>query len=244
MADYSYNVGEYTVRCPEAEMKGEFPDIFPKYLKNIPYIYRENLLTIDEVNLIYKNALKNFVKRAYATVHDYSTGAAGTRLNIDGRYTHNIPCDAQVYSTLNNTLENRIYPLMQEHYEITGKLQLAESWQVLGYGQGYFFGNHCDNCIWNAPGHDEQLWWTNTPKRKYSTVIWVNDQVEGYSRTGQYVGGSFVLTRVLDADKKSVVIKPKAGSMITFPSNFQFMHEVRKVLRGYRISCVAWHDAI
>ncbi len=245
MSDYVEQVGDYIVRCPEKEREGSFPEgYFPKFLTGVPHIHQENFLTEDEIKLVYQSALVNFPKRQYATVHDYSSGVASTKLSIDGRYTHGIPCDPEVYTTLASAVETRLYPLIESHYEVKGKLKVSEAIQVLGYGEGYFFGNHCDNCLWQAPGHEEQLWWANTPHRKYSTVIYLNDQVEGYSKTGEYAGGDFVLTRVLDADRKSVVIKPKAGSMITFPSNFMFMHEVKKVLRGYRISCVVWHDVI
>jgi predicted 2-oxoglutarate/Fe(II)-dependent dioxygenase YbiX len=141
-----------------------------------------------------------------------------------------------------------IYPLLREYFTVDGTFKRGEGWQVLGYGEGFFFSNHCDNCVGGITAPDPAMhghpWWCNTPNRKFTILMYLNDYEEEYASSGSYSGGELMLTRAYDKDGKMVCFKPKAGTLIAFPSNFYFQHEVRKVTRGYRFSTVTWVDVV
>jgi len=65
----------------------------------------------------------------------------------------------------------------------------------------------------------------HTPQRDYTGLAYLNDE---------FKGGELVFP---DLD---VVITPKPGLLVAFPSNHKFVHAVRKVLSGKRYSLPVW----
>ena len=65
----------------------------------------------------------------------------------------------------------------------------------------------------------------HTPQRDYTGLAYLNDD---------FKGGELVFP---DLD---VVITPKPGLLVAFPSNHKFVHAVRKVLSGKRYSLPVW----
>ena len=80
---------------------------------------------------------------------------------------------------------------------------------------------HADN-----ERREQGRWIPNhTPKRDYTGLAYLNDD---------FTGGELVFP---DLD---VVIAPKPGLLVGFPSNHKFVHAVPKVLSGRRYSLLVW----
>lgn len=86
-----------------------------------------------------------------------------------------------------------------------------ESIHLLRYGQ-----------TGHLPAHQDQ----GVSSRVLSTVMYLNDDYEG----GE-----------IEFRHSNVKLKPKAGSIIFFPSNFLYIHEVYPVTNGYRYSMPHWY---
>jgi hypothetical protein len=63
------------------------------------------------------------------------------------------------------------------------------------------------------------------PQRDYTGVVYLNDN---------FTGGELVFP------DRDVVIAPKPGLFVGFPSNHEFVHAVPKVLSGKRYSLPVW----
>lgn len=74
----------------------------------------------------------------------------------------------------------------------------------------------------HLPAHQDQ----GVSSRVLSTVIYLNDDYDGGEIEFQHSG---------------VKIKPEAGSIIFFPSNFLYVHEVYPITRGVRYSLPHWY---
>lgn len=81
---------------------------------------------------------------------------------------------------------------------------------LLKYGAGGFLPAHQDHGI---------------SSRVLSTVMYLNDDYEG----GE-----------IEFVNSNVKIKPPAGSVIFFPSNFLYVHEVHPIVSGFRYSLPHW----
>jgi 2-oxoglutarate-Fe(II)-dependent oxygenase superfamily protein len=80
---------------------------------------------------------------------------------------------------------------------------------------------HADN-----ERREHRRWVPNhTPQRDYTGLVYLNDN---------FTGGELVF-----ADR-NVVIIPKPGLLVGFPSNHKFVHAVPKVLSGKRYSLPVW----
>jgi hypothetical protein len=73
----------------------------------------------------------------------------------------------------------------------------------------------------------EDGWWVanHTPQRDYTGLAYLNDD---------FTGGELVFP---DHD---LIITPKPGLLVGFPSNHKFVHAVSKVLSGKRYSLPVW----
>ena len=75
------------------------------------------------------------------------------------------------------------------------------------------------------PEHQDQ----GVSSRVLSTVAYLNDN---------YVGGEIYFPQV------DVEIKPEAGSIIFFPSNFVFSHTVKPITDGFRYAVPQWYHSL
>lgn len=75
------------------------------------------------------------------------------------------------------------------------------------------------------PEHQDQ----GVSSRVLSTVAYLNDN---------YSGGEIEFPQV------GITIKPEAGSIIFFPSNFVFTHTVKEIKDGYRYSVPQWYHSL
>ena len=90
-------------------------------------------------------------------------------------------------------------------------------------------------CLWPGDSHiphadnerkEHRRWLPNhTPQRDYTALIYLNND---------FTGGELVFP------DRDVVIIPKPGLFVGFPSNHEFVHAVPKVLSGKRYSLPVW----
>jgi hypothetical protein len=77
----------------------------------------------------------------------------------------------------------------------------------------------------HLPAHQDQ----GTSSRVLSSVMYLNDNYEG----GE-----------IEFVNSKIKIKPEAGSIIFFPSNFLYVHEVHPITEGQRYSMPHWYHNI
>lgn len=110
------------------------------------------------------------------------------------------------------------------------KWKLGEGLQFLCYdskNSGHF-SMHTDSAYW----HGTEFKYTS-PHRKLSTLTYLNDD---------YEGGELILGSVRTPDGKVYRKRMKPGTMLIFPSDIRFPHEVTPVTKGQRYSIVGWFD--
>jgi Rps23 Pro-64 3,4-dihydroxylase Tpa1-like proline 4-hydroxylase len=90
--------------------------------------------------------------------------------------------------------------------------EIDTGYDLLRYKKGQFYTQHTDSFT-------EQ-------QREVSCSFLLNDD---------YEGGEFAFF-----DRK-IIIKGKKGSMVMFPSNFMFPHEIMPVTSGTRYSIITWY---
>jgi 2OG-Fe(II) oxygenase superfamily len=89
-------------------------------------------------------------------------------------------------------------------------------------GAGGRHNRHADNCRQNEQGD----WVANhTPHREVSAIYYLNDEFEG---------GEIVFDRV------PLVVKPRRGLLLAFPSDAAHLHEVLPVRSGVRYTMPIW----
>jgi hypothetical protein len=89
-------------------------------------------------------------------------------------------------------------------------------------GPGGSHPRHADNCKQNASGR----WVPNhTPERVVTAIYYLN---------GDFDGGEIVF------EQEGLVIKPRAGLLLAFPSDRHHVHEVLPVRRGMRYTIPIW----
>ena len=91
---------------------------------------------------------------------------------------------------------------------------LDSSYSFLRYQEGHFCGEHVDHSL-----H------TEGPARVVSAIMYPNDD---------YEGGEIIFPR------QEITLKPEAGSMVMFPSNWTHPHGVLEVTKGTRYAMVTW----
>jgi prolyl 4-hydroxylase len=89
-------------------------------------------------------------------------------------------------------------------------------------GVGGYHSRHADNCRQNEQGD----WVANhTPQRDVSAIYYLNDEFEG---------GEIVFERA------QLVVKPRRGLLLAFPSDADHLHEVLPVRGGVRYTMPIW----
>lgn len=140
---------------------------------------------------------------------------------------------------------NHFQPLMEEYFNIS--LTTSTDIQVLEYKEGFFYKKHSDDSSEIRDSFGNTIGFQNVaPQRKLTTVLFGSSCCDTLEGDDPYCfeGGELCFNYLYDKEGNNVTLKPKAGDMVVFPSNPYFSHEVLKVLKGYRLSLVQWHDAI
>lgn len=148
---------------------------------------------------------------------DGEYGKSEKRSNLEARITETAERGDKFSQRLHNEIADMIdcstVSYMYRH-KIYGVPYHHEYYHILKYSQGQKFDAHVDG----MPGGARFL----------SAICYLNNDFEG----GELEFPNFDLT-----------IKPKAGSLILFPSYFPFVHTAHPVTKGTKYSIVAWLGA-
>ena len=115
-------------------------------------------------------------------------------------------------------------------HHLGDRFELCEELSFLCYDEtnSGHFNRHTDNAYWD---NGEFLF--TSPRRKLTTVTYLNDD---------YEGGEIVFDTVHYPNGDVFNHKIPKGSMVMFPSDLRFPHEVKPVTKGCRYSIVGWYD--
>lgn len=119
------------------------------------------------------------------------------------------------YNELDKTYKKCVHSYIKEYPRITPVAYTA--FRLNHYGVNGFMRNHVDNIY---KSHGQQYGYPHL-----TSLIFLNDD---------YEGGDFLMC------DKTQRFKLTQGSVIVFPSNFMFDHEVEKVTKGNRYTCMTW----
>lgn len=100
----------------------------------------------------------------------------------------------------------------------------SEPWQILHYGVGGHYIPHVDAETLFKDDEGLDLW-EKTLDRDLSVVCFLNEQCEG---------GELVFPQL------DLSIEPRAGTLVCFPSDHNFIHGVNPVRAGHRYTLVSW----
>jgi len=123
---------------------------------------------------------------------------------------------SDIHESAKNIIGNKIFNVLdpiEKDYQsrYAISLQNHDIYSILKYGEGHFFNNHIDD----YPGQ----------KRTLSVLYYLN---------GDYDGGEISFPRF------NITIKPKADSVLMFPSTYVYNHSVAKIKSGTRYAAVSW----
>lgn len=143
-----------------------------------------------------------------------------TRANVEGSDYKARKCDGQMLlkpeSNYSKSLDEQVYNAtsyaINQYAQQFPSLQVSNDcgYQILRYMEGDYYEEHTDHCL-------------NNP-RSVSCSIALNDN---------YEGGEFVF---FGSEKYTL----KKGSILMFPSNFMYPHEIKPVTKGTRYSIITW----
>ena len=115
-------------------------------------------------------------------------------------------------------------------------LTTASKPQLLAYEAGGYYRCHSDDSSELRSKEGKLIGFKQVaPERKITTLLFVNDD---------FNGGELMFNYLYNSKQEQVVLKPKRGQMVVFPSNPIFSHEVLHVKEGLRISIAQWHNAL
>lgn len=197
----------------------------PNPYHDFPYMLIKGVLTSQECR-----AITSFVRDAKEH-HTASLRGGDVDAHIRKTDLYTLPRE---YTSLYETR----FDLLRQRIEIFFALSLTRSTplQVLGYNEGAFYVKHADDSSELRDREGNTVGYVpSAPERKLSTVLFANDEFEG---------GELLFNYLCDEQGHPLKVQPKAGDMLVFLSNPYFAHEVLPVTKGFRLSLVAWHDAL
>lgn len=109
--------------------------------------------------------------------------------------------------------------------------------QALIYYAGGLFRQHADDSILRS-----RKWFYNQPRRQLTAILYLSEQDEEIPSSSQsFTGGSLVFPNIQDSWGQRLVISPRAGRLVVFPSHPQYVHEVLPVRTGERFAITRWY---
>ncbi len=110
--------------------------------------------------------------------------------------------------------------------------------QLLEYRQGGRYRRHADNAAELRDGTGELAGYRITiPERKVTTLLFLSTAGKDFG------GGELLFNHFCDEKGETVALRPRAGTLLAFPSHPLFAHEVLPVRSGRRFAIAQWHDA-
>jgi predicted 2-oxoglutarate/Fe(II)-dependent dioxygenase YbiX len=198
----------------DKDVKEEYTNIRPdNKLEDFIQVF-DNVLSDDICDRIVEEYSNSF-EWNHSTVDNNS-------VNFDIRKCDSIPISHEFILSNNleyrKNLDNLIYESVKKakdrYLEKFKNLYVTADtgYDLLKYEEGDFYIQHTDSC-------------GTTSNRIISCSIQLNDD---------YDGGEFAFFN------REMMIRSKKGSMIMFPSNFMFPHEIMPIIRGTRYAIITW----
>ena len=174
-------------------------------------------LIIIQPNIIPQEHIQELLNLTNQPTSHASVGSGEEKIELKTRNTEWFPIPFQVLQNLNNAIMSCYKTFIEPKYHSTVKN--LEPAQFLGYPVGGHYIEHNDS------ENFENGQWVRIANRDISILFYLNDN---------YTGGELEFTTL------GLTIKPKAGTMIAFPSYKEFAHKVHPVISGFRYSLVSW----
>ena len=105
-------------------------------------------------------------------------------------------------------------------HERSGELHIPDNTELVKWKEGREMGLHSDN---SWPDGSQQDHPTNF--RTWSGIFYINDDYEGGEIEFPY---------------KKYMYKPRANSLVVFPSTSDYLHGVKKITKGTRYTVAMW----
>lgn len=119
--------------------------------------------------------------------------------------------------------------LIKDNWEIEGELVVRGQHLLVYENHGQFL-EHFDNGI---PKEGSNAF-INAPGRKFTALYYLNSAGKDFD------GGELIFKYIKNVNGEPLTIKPEAGTLIVFPGNYYYMHEVKEVTNGRRILISSW----
>jgi len=145
----------------------------------------------------------------------FSSNTKNTGSSSVSMREHWIRPGKKYHNALDKTFQECVHSYIKEYPRITPVAYTG--FRLNHYGVNGFMRNHTDNIY---KSHGQKLGYPHL-----TSLLFLNDT---------YEGGEFLMC---DQQYK---YKLSQGSVIVFPSNFMFDHEVAKVTKGDRYTCMTW----
>ena len=169
-------------------------------------------------NCIPKELIQYFVSLQTTETSPALTGYSDNqKTNLDYRVTNWIPLSPEVVSNTHNAITQLYNNQLTEKYK--QPIKNIEPTQFLYYNVGGKYDVHNDS----EDFVNGKL--TRVCERDITVLIYLNEDYEG----GE-----------LEFPDWGISMKPKAGTLIAFPSYIDFSHRVHPVTKGKRFSLVTW----
>ena len=135
-----------------------------------------------------------------------------------------------LFPKIEDLFKNLVKHIINPFYGV--EVRDSEVPQFLRYGIGGHYAPHIDGrSIWVAPNGDKI--WRRSTDRDLSIVLFLND-----GNGKDFDGGNFMFPEL------GIEVPPKAGTLVCFPSDQNFLHGVREVTKIYnevgRLAIVTW----
>ena len=105
------------------------------------------------------------------------------------------------------------------HYGV--EIEWFEIPHILRYEPGGTYGIHSDAHNYNPEKNE----WNRVLNRDYSSILYLNSD---------FSGGTLAFPKL------NLRLKPEAGMLVTFPSDYRFLHTAEPTLSGIRYALVTW----
>jgi len=179
----------------------------------------KNVWSIEKINK-YINDLEFLSNDKESEIKFEPAKVLDNSIGLRNNYNMGLTNNAQKNSTMRE-INNDFYTTVnsgllwyKEYFNITNNIHFVEGFNVLRYEDGENYGAHYDGG-------------TETG-RAISPILYLNDE---------YVGGE------LEFVNFNIKIKPTAGSLYLFPSNYAYRHIAHPIKSGRKYAIVTWlHD--
>ena len=197
---------------------------------DLPYMLVENFLSdevCDEIDLYVKHSLDT---RDAKLISDQKSS------NEKIRKTKIFKLSDDHLNIYNNALSEHKKDI-ENFFNVA--FSKASAPQVLSYTKGFYYKKHSDDSSELIDKNKKTIGFKQVREdRKITTLLFINTYNDSFS------GGELKFNYLKDENSDDVVLKPKKGTLLIFPSNPIFSHEVLEVLSGQRVSIAQWHNIL